>query len=61
VVVRGKHPKAKGDTGATLFLLREEKGMPKIKDAGVFLVGGGYDPDTWYDVNGRRVRCRKES
>jgi hypothetical protein len=61
VIVRGKHPKAKGEKGATLFLLKEVTGSPQIETVGVFLVGEGHDPDTWYNVDGRRVRCRKKN
>jgi hypothetical protein len=62
VIVRGKHPKAKGGIGSVLFILKERTGTPQIEAVGVFLVDDGcYKPDTWYNVDGRAVRCRKES
>lgn len=55
VIVRGKNPKAKGEIGSTLFILREEKGA--IEEIGVFQIDGmEYKPDTYYRVDGRRCR-----
>ena len=55
VIVRGKNPKAKGEIGSTLFILREGKGT--IEEIGVFPIDGTeYKPDTYYRVDGRRCR-----
>jgi hypothetical protein len=62
VIVRGKRPKAKGENGATLFMLKERTGTPQIESVGVFRVDDGCNkPDTWYNVDGRAVRCRKKN
>jgi hypothetical protein len=62
VIVRGKRPKARGEKGAELFILKEKTGTPQIESVGVFQVDDGcYEPDTWYNVDGRAVRCRRRS
>jgi hypothetical protein len=62
VIVRGKNPKAKGEMGAVLFVMREVTGTPQIDIVGVIRIDGKvYKPDTWYNANGRAVRCRRKS
>lgn len=62
VIVRGKNPKAAGQIGSTIFLLKEGKGTNDIKEIGVFQIDGQeYQPDVYYKVDGRRCRCTKKS
>ena len=62
VIVRGKHPKAAGKIGSTIFLLKEGKGTNEIAEMGAFLIDGkDYKPDVYYRVDGRRNRCGKKS
>ena len=62
VVVRGKHPKAAGGKGATLFLLKEEKDSREIEEIGIFEIDGEeYLPNVYYRVDGRRSRCGKRN
>ena len=62
VIVRGKHPKAAGKIGSTIFLLREEKDTHDIAEIGVFQIDGEeYKPDVYYRVDGRRSRCKRKS
>lgn len=57
VVVRGKNPKAAGDLGATIFLLREKKGSKEIEEVGIYAIDGKeFLPDVYYRVDGRRCR-----
>lgn len=61
VVVRGKNPRAAGDEGSTIFLLREEKETNEIEEIGVFQIDGEeYKPSTYYRVDGRKCRCAKK-
>lgn len=46
VIVRGENPRAKGEEGSTLYLLREEGG--KIVEIGVYEA----EPGKWYGVSG---------
>lgn len=58
VVVRGKDPRAAGGLGATIFLLKEQSG--EIVAAGAYKIDGSeYLPGMYYNVEGRKVRCRK--
>lgn len=60
VIVRGKNPRAAGELGATIFLLKEEKGSSVIAEAGAFEIDGQeYMQGIYYRVDGRRARCRK--
>lgn len=55
VIVRGKDPRAAGDIGSTLYLVKEHQGT--ITDIGVYEIDGReYMPGTYY--NARRRRCR---
>ena len=57
VVVRGKHPKAKGGNGARIVLLKEDPNTPEIIAAGAYDIDGkGYKPDVYYNVEGKAVR-----
>lgn len=57
VVVRGKNPKAVGDLGSTIFLLKEGKGTREIISAGAYRIDGeNYMPDTYYNAEGRQVK-----
>lgn len=61
VIVRGKHPKAAGKLGCTLFLLREKSRSKEIADIGVFKVDGKeFKPDVYYTVEGRGKGCAKK-
>lgn len=62
VVVRGKQPKASGEMGTTIFLLREGKGTKKIVDAGAYKIDGiNYMPGKQYDVKGGICRDKKRT
>lgn len=62
VVVRGKHPRAKGKIGTTLFLLKEKKDERTIEKVGVYAIDGKEKlPDVFYTVTGRRSKCEKKS
>ena len=62
VIVRGKNPKAAGDKGSTIFLLREGKGTKEIEEVGVYQIDGvEFMPDTYYRVDGRKCRCAKKN
>lgn len=57
VIVRGKNPKAAGDKGSTIFLLREGKDTKEIVEIGIYQIDGvEYMPDTYYKVDGRKNR-----
>lgn len=56
VIVRGKNPKAAGDKGSTIYLLREGKGTKEIEEVGIYQIDGvEYLPDTYYRVDGRNA------
>ena len=60
--IRGKNPKAKGKTGATIFLLKEEKKSKEIEEIGIFEIDGKeFFPDVFYRYDGRRCRCVKKN
>ena len=62
VIVRGKHPKAAGGMGATIFLLKEKKEDKTIEEAGAYEIDGvNFIPDVYYRVDGRRCRCGKRN
>lgn len=62
VIVRGKNPKAAGDIGATIFLLKEKKGEKTIDEVGIFEIDGEeFLPDVFYRVDGRRCRCARKN
>lgn len=62
VIVRGKNPKAAGEIGSTIFLLKEEKGGKGIDEVGIYEIDGiEFLPDVYYRVDGRRCRCVKKS
>ncbi len=62
VIVRGKNPKASGEIGATIFLLKEKKGSKEIEEVGVYQIDGEeFLPDTFYRVDGRKARCVRKS
>lgn len=55
VVVRGRHPKAAGELGSTIFLVKERKG--EIVNIGAYEIDGkNYLPDVYYRADGRRAR-----
>ena len=57
VIVRGKNPKAAGQLGATIFLLKEKKGEKNIEEVGIYEIDGKeFLPDVFYRVDGRRCR-----
>lgn len=56
VIVRGKHPKAKGKVGAALFLLKEKKKSNEIEYMTAFAVDNeNIKEDTWYNWEGKEV------
>lgn len=62
VIVRGKNPRAAGEVGSTIFLLKEKKGEKTIEEIGVFEIDGTeYEEDVYYRVNGSKCRCVKKS
>ena len=60
-IVRGKKPMARGDKGATLFLLQEDKDSKEIIEFAAYEVDGvEIKEDTYYDIDGREVKqCDK--
>lgn len=61
VIVRGKNPKAAGEPGAVIFLLREEKGSNNIAEAGAYEIDSQkHMPGIYYGVDGRQARCKKK-
>ena len=62
VIVRGKNPKAAGKLGATIYLLKEQKGEKTIDEVGIYQIDGEeFLPDVYYRVDGRRIRCAKKN
>lgn len=62
VIVRGKNPKAAGEIGSTIYLLKEKKGTKEIEEVGVYEIDGKeFLPGIYYRVDGRRCRCAKKS
>lgn len=62
IIVRGKNPKAAGEIGSTIFLLKEGKGTKEIVDAGAYKIDGKqFLPGVFYKTDGRRARCAKVS
>lgn len=56
VIVRGKTPKAKGQMGDVLGLIKEERGNKRAKRVGIYVVDGKTIlPDTWYNIYGKRT------
>ena len=55
VIVRGKAPKAMGQTGDILGFAKEEKDSKRIVEIGLQVVDGiNILPDTLYSINGKR-------
>lgn len=62
VIVRGKNPKAAGELGSTIFLLKEDKRTNEIIEAGAYKINGDkYKPGTYYLVDGRKARCVRKN
>lgn len=62
VIVRGKNPKAAGEKGSTIFLLKEQKYKNIVSEIGVYAIDGvEHKPDTFYGVSGRKCRCTKKN
>lgn len=62
VIVRGKNPKAAGELGTTIYLLKEAKGSKNIEKIGVYEIDGvEYMPGVYYRADGRRCRCAKKN
>ncbi len=55
VIVRGKHPKARGKKGDLLYIAKENR-AGEITDAGVYEIGiDGFEEDVFYGVDGKAV------
>ena len=55
-IVRGKDPKAKGQKGDLLLLLKEQPGNSQILEIGVICIDGQkYQEEAWIDVTGKLV------
>ena len=55
-IVRGKAPKAKGQKGDLLLLLKEQPGNSQILEIGVICIDGRkYPEEAWIDVTGKLV------
>ena len=55
-IVRGKAPKAKGQKGDLLLLLKEQPGNSQILEIGVICIDGqNYPEEAWIDVTGKLV------
>lgn len=60
VLVRGKHPKAKGNLGTTIFLMKEAPHTKQIVEIGAYKIDGEEMlPDTYYGIDGRKVIERR--
>ena len=60
IIVRGKHPKAAGVDGSTVFLVQEAKDSTEI--IGIYPIeidGKDYREDTWYGLRGGRICSKK--
>lgn len=60
IIVRGKHPKAAGVEGSTVFLVQEAKDSTEI--IGIYPIeinGKEYREDIWYGVRGGRICAKK--
>ncbi|MBR2189296.1 MAG: hypothetical protein IJ860_07825 [Eubacterium sp.] len=56
VIVRGKHPQARGKHGDVIALLKEAEDSREVMELGTFIIGDpGFTPDTWYNVRGEAV------
>lgn len=61
VVVRGRNPKAKGETGDNLYIIREDK-AGNIVEIGAFKVDGvNILPGTYYNAKGDAVIDKKRT
>ncbi len=59
LIVRGKHPRARGNIGDKLYIIREDR-SGNILEVGAFVVDGEKIlPDVYYDVQGRKVNAKK--
>lgn len=59
IVVRGKKPKARGEAGDNLYIIRDDNNG-NIVEIGAFKVDGiKILPDVYYDAKGRRVNEKK--
>lgn len=57
VIVKGKNPKAAGELGSTIFLLKEGREEKTIEAVGIYEIDGKeYLPGTYYRVDGRKCR-----
>lgn len=57
VIVRGKDPKAKGEIGSTLFLVKENPKSREIISIGIYPVDNAeYFPNKYYDTDGKVVK-----
>ena len=57
VIVRGKNPKAKGEMGSTLFLVKEKPKSREIISIGIYPVDNAeYFPNKYYDTDGKVVK-----
>ena len=55
MLVRGKHPKARGKKGDLLYIAKENR-AGEITDAGVYEIGiDGFEEDVFYGVDGKAV------
>ena len=61
-IVRGKGPKAKGQKGDLLLLLKEQPGNSQILEIGVICIDGqNYPEEAWIDVTGFMVRIGRRT
>lgn len=60
IIVRGKNPKAAGEMGSTIFLLKESKETKEIVEAGAYKIDGtNFLPGVFYEIDGRRADAKK--
>jgi len=61
VIVRGKTPKAKGQMGDVLGLVKEKRGSKEGMEMGLYVVDGERIlPEIWYNVHGKPVNSMKK-
>lgn len=55
IVVRGTKPKAKGEIGDILYLVKENKKREIVEVGSYQIDGKTYYPDVYYDIHGKEV------
>lgn len=55
VIVRGKNPKAAGELGSTIYLVKDAKDGQSVEEIGIYAIDGKeFLPNVYYRADGRR-------